>query len=283
MYAGFWKRFAAAILDLTILIVPMVVIGIVVALITGPKSRATAAADLSTLVALWLYFAIMESSPKQATLGKLAFGIRVVDLYGNRVSFFRASARFFAKIFSTLSLAFGYLMAAFTRRKQALHDMVAGCLVVNRDLASSDLREDGFARPMTAGRAVALTLAVVCLPLAAAGTAIAIPLYQDYRVRAKLQDAVLSGRNATSGVAAYMLRHKTTPRSLEEAHATPHSPHLSAAAITREGTIVLTLNIRKLEGKRIAFVPTVPSPGKITWTCTSEDIANRYLPKQCRR
>ena len=80
---------------------------------------------------LWLYFAIMESSSRQATLGKLAFGIRVVDLDGDRVSFFRASARFFAKIFSALSLAVGFLMAAFTRRKQALHDMVASCLVVN--------------------------------------------------------------------------------------------------------------------------------------------------------
>lgn len=281
MYAGFWRRLAAAILDLVILIVPMFVLGLVVALITGPKSQATAAADLSTLVVLWLYFAIMESSRKQATLGKLAFGMRVVDLGGNRISFLRASARFLAKIFSTLSLALGYLMAAFTRRKQALHDMVTSCLVVNREVAPSDLRQAGLAQPMSAGGIVALIAAAVCLPLAGVAVAIAIPYYQDYRLRAQLKDAVRSGQSATAGVTAYMLEHKSPPPSLEDARATPSSPHLREAVITRDGTIVLTLAIQRLDGKRIAFVPTRQA-NQIVWTCISEDIAARYLPPHCR-
>jgi uncharacterized RDD family membrane protein YckC/Tfp pilus assembly major pilin PilA len=283
MYAGFWKRFAAASLDLMILIVPMFVPGIVVALVTGPKSIATLAADLSTLGVLWLYFAIMESSSKQATLGKIAFGMRVVDLDGDRISFVRASARFFAKILSALSLAVGFLMAAVTRRKQALHDIVASCLVVNVDATAGDVLRAGPAPARTAGGIVAIALAVVCIPLAAAGAAVAVPAYQDYTVRAKVNDAVQSGRGATTGVTAYMVRHKAPPRSLEDARAIPYSPYLREAVITREGAIVLTLAVASLEGKRIMFVPIAQTPDKIVWTCTAEDIAHRYLPRQCRR
>ena len=282
MYAGFWRRFAAAVVDLLIVIVPMVVLAIVVALVTGPKSDATAAADWSILAVLWLYFAIMESSSRQATAGKRIFGIRVGDLDGDRVSFFRASGRFFAKIFSALSLTVGFLMAAFTPRKQALHDMVAGCVVVKAGVTSEDLTRDGFARPMTAGRRLGLVAAVVCIPLSVAGAAIAIPIYQDYLMRSKLRAVVESGGRATAAVTAHMLRYKAPPRTLDEAQAAPSSPHVREAVINRDGTIVLTLAIAKLEGKRIAFVPSNPKQQKIVWTCTSDDIEARYLPRQCR-
>lgn len=282
MYAGFWRRFAAAILDLMILLLPMAVLSIVVALITGPKSQATAIADLSIPVVLWLYFSIMESSRAQATVGKRVFGVRVSDLEGDRVSFLRASARFFSKVFSILSLGMGFLMVPVTRRKQALHDIVTSCLVVRRDTTTADLKQHGFAQPLTAGRIVALVLAFVLVPAATAGSVVAVPFYQDYLVRSKLKDAIEIGRNATFNVTAYMLQHKAMPRTLEEARATVSSPHLREAVITRNGTIVLTLAIDKLEGKRIAFVPSTQKQEKIVWTCTSDEIAQRYLPRQCR-
>ena len=283
MYAGFWRRFAAAVLDLLIVIVPMVVVGIIVALVTGPKSDATAAADWSIVAVLWLYFAILESSSRQATVGKRIFGICVADIDGDRVSFSRASGRFFAKIFSALSLAVGFLMAAFTPRKQALHDMLAGCIVLTAGVTPEDVTRDGFARPMTAGRRFGLAAAVVCIPLSVAGAAIAIPFYRDYLVRSNLRAAVESGRTASAAVTAYMLRHKAPPRTLDEAQATLYSPYVREAVINRDGTIVLTLAIAKLDGKRIAFVPSNPKQQKIVWACTSDDIPPRYLPRQCRR
>ena len=78
----------------------------------------------------WLYYAIMESSSKQATVGKMALGIVVTDLNGKRVSFGRATGRHFGKILSGLILGFGFIMAAFTEKGQALHDIIAGCLVL---------------------------------------------------------------------------------------------------------------------------------------------------------
>ena len=83
----------------------------------------------------WLYFAAMESSPRQATLGKLALGIRVVGRDGARISFARASARFFAAALSWLSLNLGHALAAWTRERRALHDFVAATWVVD---ASAD-------------------------------------------------------------------------------------------------------------------------------------------------
>jgi Tfp pilus assembly major pilin PilA len=174
-------------------------------------------------------------------------------------------------------------MAAVTRRKQALHDIVASSLVIDSDASASDVLRAGQAPARSPGGIFAIVLAVVCLPLAAAGTAVAIPAYQDYAVRAKVSDAVQSARGATAGVGAYMARHKAPPRSLEDARAVPSSPYLREAVITRQGAIVLTLAVTRLEGKRITFVPTAQGSGKIVWTCVSEDIATRLLPKQCRR
>jgi uncharacterized RDD family membrane protein YckC len=81
----------------------------------------------------WLYFALLESSKLQGTLGKAALNIRVTDLDGRRISFGRATGRHFGKWLSGLTLLIGYLIQPFTRRRQALHDLLAGTLVVRRD------------------------------------------------------------------------------------------------------------------------------------------------------
>jgi uncharacterized RDD family membrane protein YckC len=81
------------------------------------------------LVAGWIYEAAMQSSSKQATLGKMIFGLQVTDLNGQRISFARATGRHFAKYVSGMILFIGYIMAGFSERKQALHDVIAGTLV----------------------------------------------------------------------------------------------------------------------------------------------------------
>ena len=86
-----------------------------------------------SLVALWLYFAWLESGPKQATWGKRLLGIKVVDTKGKRISFARASGRFFAKFLSYLIFYIGFIMAGFTNRKRALHDIITETYVVKKD------------------------------------------------------------------------------------------------------------------------------------------------------
>jgi len=85
------------------------------------------------LIVGWLYYAYLESGETQATWGKRMLGLYVTDLSGNRITFGRASGRFFAKIISRLiPFWIGYIMAGFTERRQALHDMIASCLVLRR-------------------------------------------------------------------------------------------------------------------------------------------------------
>lgn len=91
-----------------------------------------ALANVAGYLASWIYFAAFESSESQATPGKKALGIKVTDLNGKKISFGRASGRFFAKYLSAALLCVGFIMIAFTKRKQGLHDIIAGCLVVNR-------------------------------------------------------------------------------------------------------------------------------------------------------
>jgi len=78
----------------------------------------------------WLYASIMLSSPRQATYGKQWMHLKVTNLEGERIPFLQATARHFAKFLSTFMLLAGFIMAAFTRKRQALHDIAAGTLVV---------------------------------------------------------------------------------------------------------------------------------------------------------
>jgi uncharacterized RDD family membrane protein YckC len=167
-YAGFWKRVGAYILDAIILYLPNLLImnmmggdvaqaalkqtllaspGDPQAMMAGYEHfySAMGTAMVITTVLTWLYFAFCESSAWQATLGKLALGIRVTDLQGKRISLPRALGRYPAKFLSWIIFGIGFLMVAWTQRKQGLHDMIAGTLVLNgrasefkTDLAPTD-------------------------------------------------------------------------------------------------------------------------------------------------
>jgi uncharacterized RDD family membrane protein YckC len=152
-YAGFWRRFWAAMIDGLILsafsavIILLFVVGLLgigstgVASFDNPDTTRTADGAIVLMWFLctaifvaggWLYYAFMESSKNQGTLGKMALGLRVTDLDGKRISFARATGRYFAKILSNMTLWIGYIMAGFTSKKQALHDFVAGTLVLSK-------------------------------------------------------------------------------------------------------------------------------------------------------
>ena len=119
-YAAFWERFVAQVIDVVILSVA-----------TGTVFTATFGAGMAVgFFAPWLYEAFMTSSEWQATVGKRVMSIVVTDLNGNRMSFARATGRHFAKYISVFLLGIGFVIAAFTAKKQALHDMIAETLVM---------------------------------------------------------------------------------------------------------------------------------------------------------
>jgi uncharacterized RDD family membrane protein YckC len=156
LYAGFWLRFVAYLIDGLIVSVGILALFIPVAILTGMAAHietlqdaprhaqldpAILAAFLSiiftfagvALLLTWLYHAYFESSAWQATPGKRVLNIYVTDLSGQPITFLNATGRHFAKIVSGLiPLAIGYIMAGFTERRQALHDMIASTLVLRR-------------------------------------------------------------------------------------------------------------------------------------------------------
>lgn len=157
LYAGFWLRFVAWLID-------RILIGVISAIILSPIlaaigivsggsmfpfsdfgdqdfNWATLFATLTAMIGislfvrmavLLLYHALMESSKYQASLGKLALGLVVTDVQGNKLDFSKALVRNLCKLISNLTFTIGYIMAGFTDKKQALHDVIAGTLVVRK-------------------------------------------------------------------------------------------------------------------------------------------------------
>jgi uncharacterized RDD family membrane protein YckC len=140
-YAGFWRRFAAIVIDGLVIWFPMLLISgvMIVAFKLADASKENVLSDVFLLgwpVALFfayaLYSAVMEQSGWQATVGKKALGLRVTDATHQRLTLRRASTRTMAKLFCIPTMGIGFLMCAFTAKKQALHDIVADCVVVRR-------------------------------------------------------------------------------------------------------------------------------------------------------
>ncbi len=143
-YAGFWRRFGAALIDGVILWIGGIIMGLILGSLIGlflgirgtdmeiiKKVAVTNIYIIGTILH-WLYYALLESSSRQATLGKMATGIIVTGRDGGRISFGRASGRYWGKIVSAFILMIGFIMIAFTKRKQGLHDIMAGCLVLKK-------------------------------------------------------------------------------------------------------------------------------------------------------
>ncbi|MBV6645719.1 MAG: RDD family protein [Cyclobacteriaceae bacterium] len=151
-YGGFWIRFVALIIDGVALYIVQTILltilgavglgfatggGFDLAALSNPESiGALVSAIMAASVVGWiiqiLYGTIMESSKYQATLGKMALGLKVTDINGNRLDFIKSLLRQIGKIISGMLLLIGYIIAAFTEKKQALHDYIASTVVVKK-------------------------------------------------------------------------------------------------------------------------------------------------------
>jgi uncharacterized RDD family membrane protein YckC len=152
-YAGFWIRFVAYLIDSVIMGLGFVVVVIPIAFLFGlggilnqiHPQQEIGDAGVAVLIGLfvlvvivgvcatWLYHALMESSSWQATVGKKVLDLVVTDMEGKRVSFGRSTGRHFAKIITNMiPLGIGYILAGFTERKQAVHDMISSCLILRK-------------------------------------------------------------------------------------------------------------------------------------------------------
>lgn len=174
LYAGFWNRQWAWTFDKLVLgalsyifLFILIILGTITAAVAGSGSEPGGIIAIAVLVyyiimfiSSWLYYAITESSSLQASLGKLLFGIAVTDYEGRKITFGRASARYFASILSYLPLFLGFAAAAFTPRKQALHDTITHTVVVRSVKPDSSFKDQNQTRRLVMGIVLGLVITV---------------------------------------------------------------------------------------------------------------------------
>ena len=161
-YAGFWVRVWASVVDSLIsLLVVVPVIALAGRGWADAYNDAAAAGIVFVANCLvgWLYFALFESRGWQATPGKRLLGLRVTDLAGNRISFGRASGRYFSKLLSFLIFYIGFIMVGLTDKKQGLHDKMVDTLVLRGNAGTAD---PNFEASYPAYEALSQTVYVPC-------------------------------------------------------------------------------------------------------------------------
>lgn len=302
VYAGFWRRWIALILDQLILGAAFYGVLIVLVILAGISGGfgAVAAMDadepptwvivayLAAIVLYYvgagLYFALMESSRHQATLGKMALGIKVVDERGHRLSFSHALGRWFAAALSYLTLYVGFLMAAFTGRKRALHDMVAGTLVVDRwaYTAQPELQKRELGGCLIA--AVAVVVLMVLVSVLAILAAIALPAYSDYTQRSKVAEAMAGTAELRLAVAGFRQAEGRCPIGGEDGFGGATGRYATRVEVGEfdEGGCGIEMELggtghQGLDGGEIWW--ELGADGD--WACWSS-VEDRWLPPACR-
>lgn len=298
VYAGFVRRFAAVFIDGLVLFIPIVVLQIVTLGMAGgfkPASEQDGAAAGFGLLLFYvllfgmkaLYFAGMESSAQQGTLGKRAMGIKVTDEQGERLSFGKALGRWFA---AALSYPFyvGFIMAGFTDRKRALHDMLAGTLVVDKWAYTPHPERQNRGN---SGCGMALVVCVVLLvPMIGILAAIAIPAYQDYVIRSQVSEGASLAYGPKTAVAEYYANKQELPHGNADAGLGEPSSiegNFVQSVTIEDGIVRVTFGKQAntaISGQTLNFAPH-PEGTDMHWTCDTEagtTVNVKYRPTLCR-
>lgn len=312
LYAGFWRRVAALFIDAVVfsaihwtlvlcagmwLMVPWALLG------DGHGPAMAGLVDIVLqpfgIVVVWLYFAVCESSRWQASIGKLALGLQVTDEYGRRIGFAQATGRYFGKFVSVLLLGVGFLLAAWTGRKQALHDDMAGCCVVRkRGLAAWHrglVPAPGLVPLPPAsgmpGWGIALVVIGACiflvLPVTSFTTAFAIPAWQSHALRTEVAQGLELTERARALVAEYIGLRGALPEN-NRVLGLPKPEAIQARYVTSVrvagGKVVVTYGNEAsgvIRGGHVVISP-MGNAARLHWRCSSNDIDAKYLPRQCQ-
>jgi uncharacterized RDD family membrane protein YckC len=268
IHAGFWRRCAAYLIDNLILFIPSVIVLLVPIL-----------GYLVYWGGRWAYFAMMESSPSQATLGKRAMGLIATDGKGQRLSLGQASGRYFAGAISTITLDIGYALAGWTTRKQALHDLIADtCVVFDTVKPGQPLPTVRPPMPWYGWAANCLLLAVVPIAILAA---IALPAYNQYLVRAKVSNAMIEANTVKDEVARAVAAGQDCPGHIRESN----DPLIESFRFSGQAPVcIITLSFSanvatpsEVRGQAVEW--TYSENGE--WSCSST-LDAKYLPPSCR-
>ncbi|HVT32461.1 MAG TPA: RDD family protein [Rhodanobacteraceae bacterium] len=286
--AGFWRRCAARLIDgLIVGAVSTLLIGLIDAFVAG-NGASSSIGDIAGFAIGWLYVALQESSAMQATLGKRAMGIKVTDEEGHRIGFGRATFRFFGQLLSVAIAGIGFLMAGWTARRQALHDKLAGTLVVFRDVGPGGPVPKR--RPPMPWYGWIVNLAGIGL-LAYLVVLIVLlrTTYGAYEIRSQIAESLIAGDAAKLAIGEFYIHQERCPVSAVEAGFEEDEKRSDVfhVAIEPECHVVITFNgsdavKSPLRDQRIDITMTAmpDESGLPTWRCVSTVPAS-YRPAGC--
>lgn len=303
-YAGFWLRLVAWVIDLVVMLLLTGGVYLIAELAGAPGSASGGTVALVTWGALVAACVVMEASPLQATPGKLALQLKITDLDGHRLGIGRTLARVVGKVVFVLTLGIGYVLAGATARRQALHDKLAGALVVRRSATPERLAEFPVAPHVSPWLPIVGTV-VVLVPIVGMVAAIAIPAYQDYTSRSQVAEGLRLAGETKALVAESYAERRAWPADLQALSGSPKKATTGRyveSVVLDGGAIILTFGGEAnavIAGDRLGLVPAVLPGGDVVWICgygsipegaalAHEDpagftsIDSRFLPSKCR-
>lgn len=296
--AGFLRRLGAYLIDglllgsayYVVLMIGSVIIAVMAASqVDGETVAITGGVLLVLAYALmsYFYYVGMERSKLQATVGKLALGIKVVDAGGRRLGWGKASARWAGSLLSYATLYIGFFLAGWTRRKQALHDLLAGTYVVDKWAYSEQPGRQGTGINGAVIAVLVVVMGMVAVGVIAILAAIALPAYQDYVIRSQVAAALAEGRSVGVMVDDFKANTDRCPRDVEElGQGSAASLNVRVIRLTEpeEGycDLVVVLSDRTELRGAAGGTLTLQDDGDGSRSCTAEGVPSRYLPEACR-
>jgi uncharacterized RDD family membrane protein YckC len=289
--AGFWRRCSAQLLDGLILLPITWLVAFTLSFglfIAGFRDAVTehTAIYVAVLAIGWLYFALQESSAVQASLGKRAFALKVVDEHLERIGFGRATFRYFVKVPSAFFFGAGFLIAGLTPRKQALHDMLAGTFVVFRGASPGEERP--MTRPPMPWYGWLLNTAVLIYPIVL--VAMTIPEYNNYSARVQIAEGMIASDAPRTAILDYYSNNDRCPASLSEA-GLGDSLDLTfryVGGVKIEPNCIVSVTFATassvsplVRGRRLELVGKPDAKGIFHWTCGGS-LPAALLPSSCR-
>jgi len=288
--AGFVRRFLAWFLDSLIvgigsivLAIPLTVMSMVVPVIGGVFNLVVGYA------AIGCYYAYLESSPEQASIGKRVLGIKVAREDGTRLTFVQALVRWLASALSYLPLCVGFAMAAFTKRKTAMHDLLTQTQVVDKWAYTATPEHQ---QPLQHANVIGLVLVLVVMPcLVAFGgmiAAITLPTYMEYTLRAEVDSGAALAEGSRKAVEVYFAGHGRFPSDNQEAGLPDPgliSNDVVGSIAVQDGAVVVTYGNKAgeaIRGRTVQFWPENQGTG-LHWACVGSTIDERFRPTICRR
>jgi uncharacterized RDD family membrane protein YckC len=274
VYASFGRRYAAATLDLLLVAVPLLVVGILLTSALGvtiddqaDRVWESILAAFCLITLFWIYNALLISGSYRSTWGMRALMLQTVDAHSlAQIDFTTATRRYFASLLSALVFFIGYLIQPFTKRRQALHDMMAGTVVLTTGKASVPL-------------VAILTVLGIAVPAAGAAAVIALPAYQDYAVETEIAEAVKIADAAKTAVEAYYRANRAVPATLAAAGAP--QPAANARYLLSldpaSGLIIVKFNLPPVSDKTIMYAPGLDQQGNLSLLCVNQGVPPKYL------